>query len=82
MEVTTKTREDPPEEIAESRPARAGYGWVAEDVQTKHSLFRWSRLLKFWLNCRLVLERNISLDIVALERVSVIDCVCCKTRKF
>ena len=46
MEVTTEIREDLLEEIAESSlPARARYGWVAEDVRTQHSLFRWSRLL-------------------------------------
>jgi len=66
-----------PEELAESSlPARVGYKWVAEDVWTRYSLFRWSCLLKSWLNCILVLERNISQDIMALERVSAIDCVC------
>ena len=49
---------------------------MAEDVRTQHSLFRWSRLLKSWLNCIPILERNISRDIVALERVSAIECVC------
>jgi len=77
MEVTIETREDPPKEVAESNlPERAGYGWVAEDVRTRHSLFRWSRLLNSWLNNIPVLERNISQDIVALERLSAIDCVC------
>ncbi|QCD78932.1 hypothetical protein DEO72_LG1g2568 [Vigna unguiculata] len=77
METITKTREDPLEEVAESIwPAKVGYEWVAEDVRTQHSLSRWSRLLKSWLNCILVLERNISRNIVALERVSAIDCVC------
>jgi len=37
MEVTTETREDPLEELAESSlPVRTRYGWVAEDVQTQH----------------------------------------------
>jgi len=77
MEVTTETREDLPVEIVESSlPARAGYGWVAEDVRTQHSLFRWSWLLKSWLNCIPVLGRNIRRDIVALDRVSAIDYVC------
>jgi len=52
METITETREDPPEEVAESSwLAKARYEWVAEDVRTQHSLFRWSRLLKSWLNC-------------------------------
>ncbi|QCD86570.1 hypothetical protein DEO72_LG3g1094 [Vigna unguiculata] len=77
MEVTTEIREDPSEEIAESSlSARAGYGWVAEDVRTQHSLFIWSQLLKSWLNCIPVLERSVWRDIVALERVNAIDCVC------
>jgi len=77
METVAKLGEDPPEELAESNwPTKAGYEWVAEDVQTQHSLFRWSRLLKSWLNCIPILERNVSRDIVALERVSVVDYVC------
>ncbi|QCE11332.1 hypothetical protein DEO72_LG10g2565 [Vigna unguiculata] len=71
METVAKLGEDPPEELAESNwPTKAGYEWVAEDVQTQHSLFRWSRLLKSWLNCIPILERNVSRDIVALERES------------
>ncbi|QCD79098.1 hypothetical protein DEO72_LG1g2737 [Vigna unguiculata] len=77
MEVTVEIREDPPEEIAKSSlPARAKYRWVAEDVQTQHSLFRWSRVLKSWLNCIPVFERGARRNIVALERVNAIDCVC------
>ncbi|QCD78684.1 hypothetical protein DEO72_LG1g2320 [Vigna unguiculata] len=69
IEVTTETREDPPEEIVESSlSARAGYRWVAE------MLFRWSRLLKSWLNCIPIFERGVQRDIVALERVNAIDC--------
>ena len=69
--MTTETREDPPEEIVESSlSARAGYRWVAE------MLFRWSRLLKSWLNCIPIFERGVQRDIVALERVNAIDCVC------
>jgi len=49
---------------------------VAEDVRTQYLLFRWSRLLKSWLNCILIFERGARKDIVALERVSVVDCVC------
>ncbi|QCE13832.1 hypothetical protein DEO72_LG11g830 [Vigna unguiculata] len=77
MEMTTKIREDPPKELAESNwPVKAGYGWVAEDVRTQYSFFRWSRLLKSWLNCIPIFERGARKDIVALERVSVVGCVC------
>jgi len=77
METVSEVREDPLEEIAESNwSAKAGYKYVTEDVQTQHSFFKWSRLLKSWLNCIPILERNISRDIVALERVSGVDCVC------
>jgi len=77
METTTETREDPPEELAESSwTAKAGYRWVAKDVRTQHSLFRWSRVLKSWLNCIPIFERGVWKDIVALERVRAIDCVC------
>ncbi|QCD92926.1 hypothetical protein DEO72_LG5g995 [Vigna unguiculata] len=75
MEVTTETRKDLPEEIVESSlPARAEYGWVAEDVRTQHSLFRWSWLLKSWLNCIPVLGRNIKRDIVTLVRAFRVLC--------
>ncbi|QCD79167.1 hypothetical protein DEO72_LG1g2806 [Vigna unguiculata] len=77
MKVTIETREDPPEQITKSSlPTRAGYKWVAEDVRMQHSLFRWSWLLKSWLNCIHVFERGVWRDIVALERVSAIGCVC------
>jgi len=77
METVTKVRENPLEEIIESNcPAKAGYEWVTEDVRNQYSLFKWSRLLKSWLNCIPILERDISRDIMALERVSVINCVC------
>ncbi|QCD79543.1 hypothetical protein DEO72_LG1g3185 [Vigna unguiculata] len=71
METVTEIREDPLEELAESNwPTEIGYEWVAEDVRTQHSLFKWSRLLKSWLNCIPILERNVSRDVVALERPS------------
>jgi len=77
IEVTTETREDPLEEIIESSlSTRAGYRWVVEDVRMQHSLFRWSRLLKSWLNCIPIFERGAQRDIVALERVIAIDCIC------
>jgi len=76
METVTEVREDPPEEIAESSwPAKVGYEWVVAKVHNQYSLFRWSRLLKSWLNCTIV-GRDVSRDIVSLERVSVVECVC------
>jgi len=43
MERVVEVREDPPEELAESSwPAKVGYEWVATDVRTQQSLFRWS----------------------------------------
>jgi len=77
METTTKIREDLLKELAESNwPVKAGYRWVAEDVRTQYSLFRWSWLLKSWLNCIPIFERGVRKDTVALERVKVVDCVC------
>jgi len=77
METTTEIREDPPEELEKSNwPMKAGYRWVAEDVRKQYSLFRWSWLLKSWLNCIPIFDRGVRKDIVALERVSVVDCVC------
>jgi len=77
METITEVREDPPEEIAKSSwPVKTGYEWVAADVRNQSSLFRWSRLLNSWLNCTLVVGRDVSRDIVSLERVSTVECVC------
>jgi len=77
MEMTTEVREDPLEELADSNwPVKAGYGGVAEDVRTQYSLFQWSRLLKSWLNCIPIFDRGARKDIVALKRVSAVDCVC------
>jgi len=46
MEVIVETREDLAKEIAESSlPAKARYEWVATDMRTQYSLFRWSRIL-------------------------------------
>jgi len=59
-----------------SLPGRGGYEWVAPNVRTQYSLFRWSRLLEWWLMCVRILERGISSDIVSLERVSAIEYVC------
>jgi len=57
MERTVEVRKDPLEELAESSwPAKARYEWVAVDVRTQYSIFRWSRLLKSWLNCTPIFE--------------------------
>ena len=55
---------------------KAGYEWVATDVRTQYSIFRWSRLLKSWLNCTPIFEKGAQRDIVVPERVSAIECVC------
>jgi len=42
METIVEVREDPPEELVESNwPVKAGYEWVATDVRTQYSIFRW-----------------------------------------
>jgi len=77
METLTEVREDLLEEIAESSwPAKADYEWVATDVHNQSSLFRWSRLLKSWLNYTFIVGRDLSRDIVSLERVNVAECLC------
>ena len=69
IEVTVETRQDSPEELAESSLSiRVGYRWVAEDVQTQYSLCKWFRLPIF--------KRNIRRNIMSLERVNAIDCIC------
>jgi len=69
MERVVEVREDPPEELAESN-------WVAADMRTQRSLFRWSRLLKSWLNCTHIFEKGVQKHIIAPERVTVVECVC------
>jgi len=77
IERTVEIREDPPEELVESSwPAKAGYEWVAANVRTQYSIFRWSRLLKSWLNCTLIFEKGARRDIVVPERVNVVECIC------
>jgi len=77
MEMVVEVREDPPKELAESNwPVKTGYEWVVADVQTQRSLFRWSRLLRSWLNCTPIFEKGAQRDIVAPERVTVVKCVC------
>jgi len=68
MERVVELREDPPEELAESSwPAKTRYEWVAADVRTQQSLFRWSCLLRSWLNCTPIFEKVARRDIVAPE---------------
>ena len=70
-------KEDPPEELAESNwSAKTRYEWVAADVRTQRSLFRWSRLLKSWLNCTPIFEKGARREIIAPERVIVVECAC------
>jgi len=77
MEVILDVRKDPVEEVAKSSlPAKGGYEWVAPNIRTQYYLFRWSRLLESWLRCVRVLERAASLNIIFLECISVIKCVC------
>jgi len=77
MERVVEVREDPPEKLAESSwPVKAGYEWVAADVRTQQFLFRWSWLLKSWLNCTSIFEKGARRDIMVLERVTAMKCVC------
>jgi len=77
VERVVEIREDPPEELAESNwPAKTGYERVAANVRTQRSLFRWSRLLKSWLNCTPIFEKGARRDIIAPERVTVVECTC------
>jgi len=77
VERVVEIRKDPPEELTESNwPAKTGYKWVATDVQTQRSLFRWSRLLKLWLNCTPIFEKGARRDIIAPERVTALECAC------
>jgi len=77
IEVEREVREDPPSEHAESVwPKRDGYFWVAEGVRSCYSKYRWSRLLKSWLNSIYLFERGFDLDTMIVERVSVVECVC------
>ena len=57
-------------------PAKTGYKWVAPDVRTQYSLFRWSRLLNLWLGCIPIFEKDTSPNILSLEWVNVIECIC------
>ncbi|QCD82372.1 hypothetical protein DEO72_LG2g2708 [Vigna unguiculata] len=74
MERVVEVREDPPEELAESNwPAKTEYEWVTADVRTQRSLFWRSRLLRSWLNCTPIFEKGAQRDIVAPERVTVVE---------
>ncbi|QCD86640.1 hypothetical protein DEO72_LG3g1164 [Vigna unguiculata] len=77
VERVVEIREDPPEKLAESNwPAKTEYEWVAADVRTQRSLFRWSRLPKSWLNCTPIFEKGARRDIIAPERVTAVECAC------
>ncbi|QCD87508.1 hypothetical protein DEO72_LG3g2044 [Vigna unguiculata] len=77
METMIEVREDPLEEIAESNwLTKACYYWVAVDVRNQLSLFQWSRLLNYWLNCTPVISKGVDRGIVSLERVSAVERVC------
>jgi len=77
VEVEREVREDLPSEHAESLwPKRDGYGWVAEGVRNCYSKYRWSRLLKSWLNSIYLFERGFDPDTMRVERVSAVECVC------
>jgi len=77
LERVVEIGEDPPEELAESNwPAKTRYEWVAANVRTQRSLFRWSRLLKSWLNCTPFFEKGARRDIIAPERVTTVECMC------
>ncbi|QCD99808.1 hypothetical protein DEO72_LG7g1094 [Vigna unguiculata] len=77
IEVTLQTRMDSTEKVAENElPAKARFEWVAANVWTQYSLFKWSQILNALLNCVLVLERGTRPKLVLLERVSVVKCVC------
>ena len=72
----------PPEEIAKSSLLeKVEYEWVAPEVGTQYSLFIWSCLLHSWLGCVPLFEKDASLDIVSLERVNTVECVCHDQRR-
>jgi len=77
VEVEREVREDPPSEHVESLwPKRDGYGWVAEGVRNCYLKYRWSQLLKSWLNSIYLFERGFDPDTMRVERVSAVECVC------
>ena len=77
IEVEREVREDPASEHAESLwPRREGYDWVAEGVRECCSKYRWSRLLRSWLNSVYLFERGVDTNAVSIERVSGVDAVC------
>jgi len=45
-------------------------------VRNCYSKYRWSRLLKSWLNNIYLFERVFDLDTMRVERVSAVECVC------
>ena len=45
-------------------------------MRTQYSLFIWSRILNSWLNYILILEKDVSPNVVSLEWVNVVEYVC------
>jgi len=77
IEVEREVHEDPANEHAESLwPRRGGYEWVAEGVRSCSSKYRWSRLLRSWMNSIYLFERGANPSMVAIERVSAMEAVC------
>ena len=71
IEVEREVHEDLASEHAESLwPRREGYDWVAEGVRECCSKYRWSRLLRSWLNSVYLFERGADTNVVSIERVS------------
>jgi len=62
IERVVEVREDPPEELAESN-------WPTK-------VFRWSCLLRSWLNCTPIFEKGAQRDVIAPEWVIAVECVC------
>jgi len=77
IEVEKEVREDPLSEHVESTwPKRGGYDWVAKGVKNCFSKYRWSRLLRSWLNNEYLFDRGFDLNTMRVERVSAVECIC------
>jgi len=71
IEVEREVHDDTVNEHAKSLwPKREGYNWVAEGVRECFSKYRWSRLLRSWLNNIYLFERGVDMNAVSIERVS------------
>ena len=68
IEVEREVCEDLASEHAESLwPKREGYDWVAEGVRECCSKYRWSRLLRSWLNSVYLFERGADTNVVSID---------------